>query len=228
MKNILLFTIGLIVLIITSCTKNNKTVYGYPVNDAIKKDFNFLPGTYWIYRDSTTGRIDSFSVTSNTPTRKYNLGGRYSPDDWRDYIDITITDYRVSPLPVTDSQEWYFHFHDDEIYVEMAHMGGLKGIFSVGYPKHDSFIKENPYVDTGSIITILGSYTLNSNHFSSVCKINSNYQLSITGSSGFAIYDINDQHYLCPNIGIVKMKLYHEEDTTLNRVLELLRWTIVK
>lgn len=49
-------------LLLTACKKNN-TYYGL-LDPELKRNFSFKPGSYWIYRDSLSGRIDSFFVSA--------------------------------------------------------------------------------------------------------------------------------------------------------------------
>ncbi|WP_291133438.1 hypothetical protein [Flavobacterium sp. UBA7682] len=46
----------------TACQKE-RTLY---LTDDIKRNFSYKPGSYWIYRDSATGREDSCYVIKNT------------------------------------------------------------------------------------------------------------------------------------------------------------------
>jgi len=56
-----IFVIIICMMTMYSCKKNNNPVIN--VNTALKAAFNYMPGTYWIYKDSISGRIDSFFVT---------------------------------------------------------------------------------------------------------------------------------------------------------------------
>ena len=61
-------------LLLTNCDKTtNSTISGAP---SLMSNFNFKPGTYWIYKDSITGEIDSYSVYGNQTTYQsysYNI-----------------------------------------------------------------------------------------------------------------------------------------------------------
>jgi hypothetical protein len=48
-----------------SCKKQDNTAY---INPELKKHFNFKEGSYWIYRDSLTGSMDTFTVYNNITT----------------------------------------------------------------------------------------------------------------------------------------------------------------
>ena len=47
-----------------SCVKQGN-VTTYAVDSSLVKYFNYKPGTYWVYRDSIAGDVDSFYVTRN-------------------------------------------------------------------------------------------------------------------------------------------------------------------
>ena len=59
------YLIGLLFLlcVLGACKKKNRNI---PISADLKKFFSYKPGTYWIYKDSVNGQIDSFAVLSNT------------------------------------------------------------------------------------------------------------------------------------------------------------------
>ncbi|MBL7692052.1 MAG: hypothetical protein JNM41_10695, partial [Flavipsychrobacter sp.] len=60
--------IGLLLAILAiGCKKKDTIKY---VSSETKADFNFQKGSYWIYKDSLTGKEDSFYVYQNTTTIK--------------------------------------------------------------------------------------------------------------------------------------------------------------
>jgi hypothetical protein len=50
------------VVLAMSCRKKDETVY---INPELKKHFSFKKGSYWIYRDSLTGGLDTFTTYDN-------------------------------------------------------------------------------------------------------------------------------------------------------------------
>jgi hypothetical protein len=79
-----------------SCRKT--TLDRHRVNDSLKAAFNYKPGTYWIYKDSLTGRLDSFAVTSQTDDFS-RLITSPNPDYLEEGIVIYITEYLyIHPL----------------------------------------------------------------------------------------------------------------------------------
>ncbi|MES2479686.1 MAG: hypothetical protein V4561_11410 [Bacteroidota bacterium] len=45
-----------LIMFFAGCKKKNQTIY---LSEDIKRNFSFKPGSYWIYRDSISGREDS-------------------------------------------------------------------------------------------------------------------------------------------------------------------------
>jgi len=70
------------------CKKNKDLQNVAPV---FKPYFSFQPGTYWIYKDSLTGKEDSFYVTQNTTTIKY--GEQYNESSINIHNDTTACSY---------------------------------------------------------------------------------------------------------------------------------------
>lgn len=62
---IILLISAVISTLLYSCKKQYNTAY---IDPELKKHFNFKAGTYWIYRDSLTGSMDTFTVYGNTTT----------------------------------------------------------------------------------------------------------------------------------------------------------------
>ncbi len=58
----------LLAILAIGCKKKDKIKY---VSSENKARFNFQKGSYWIYKDSLTGKEDSFYVYQNTTTIKY-------------------------------------------------------------------------------------------------------------------------------------------------------------
>ena len=59
-------------VVLFGCTRSKSV--NTPVNSDLIASFNYKPGTYWIYRDSISGEIDSFFVRSNTAETSYLNG----------------------------------------------------------------------------------------------------------------------------------------------------------
>lgn len=88
MKN-LLITLAAIMLVL-GC-KKERVKY---LSDDIKKNYSYKPGSYWIYRDSATGREDSCYVYSNAilfvDNTKYSSRSSSSKYDKEQYINVRM------------------------------------------------------------------------------------------------------------------------------------------
>jgi hypothetical protein len=60
---------------ILACTKEAKLGY-IPLTPYIKEHFNFKSGSYWIYRDSVSGRKDSFFLKDSYVSDDYFFASR--------------------------------------------------------------------------------------------------------------------------------------------------------
>lgn len=63
-----IITVLLFAMLAIGCKKKDTIKY---VSSENKARFNFQKGSYWIYKDSLTGKEDSFYVYQNTTTIKY-------------------------------------------------------------------------------------------------------------------------------------------------------------
>ncbi len=105
-----------------------------PVNPALKADFNYKPGTYWIYRDSISGMIDSFYVTSNVAGTTVNEGANYSVD----FITIRISEKTIFPVFPSGVQSWEMGLISDNIQLadidKNTDMGAINYAPLINYP----------------------------------------------------------------------------------------------
>ncbi len=134
-----------LMLLFQSCKKKDETAY---INPELKKHFNFQKGSYWIYRDSLTGDIDTLmvsgtatSITERDPGRSIFLIERQRSDLWFRKFQPFLTGY----LELTDNSILYV-------------FPSKKYGFGTG-------------IESFSDPTRLQSYTLNGIFFDSVVKI---------------------------------------------------------
>ena len=237
MKKIL-FLIALTATCVWGCSRP-KPIYHYVSTD-IKNDFNFKPGTYWIMRDSLSGRVDSFFVTNNNDDFSSTRTGSYAfPAEFSENIRINISDYSTDAFHASDSQHWSYYFVSDNStsdFVGFAYhslpyfpyIDNRTVSYGFSYPKHDSFFLATKYdtTDTLEINNVFANYEINGNSFSKVAVIHQ-YSSYLRYDSGMYshTYSHNDLFYVCPKIGIVKMRLYHPQDS-IEQVWEILRYNI--
>ncbi len=183
--------------------------------------FSFQPGTYWIYVDSLSGRVDSFVVNSNQmthlttdPSNKYSTEARI----------IWITEYNIGPAPlVKDNITWYYELENNEMDISYSnHTNGidlsLTPLFNYPYQPnfetlYTGYMNLSP--DTPNIDFLYSSHLIRNNTFSNVeCVSHLNRSV------------FNDRFYISPKIGLVKMELNHPQ-ASFNVIWELERWHVV-
>jgi len=223
MKNIIYLATVLCICItgMYSCKKNSGIPH-YTIDADLKTAFDFKPGTYWIYRDSISGRVDSFAVRTNTfstPT----IAGNYSFD----IIKITMTEYiggssadtsgwQINLFANCEEIIWFnnINFNGQE-YIDLNPMFSFP--FKLGLPLINFGIPSGEY--NGIITNIYSNYIVNSINYNSIAEINFNYANGKFNSI--------DWFYECANIGIIKMRLY-DSYYSVNKVWELQTYYIVK
>lgn len=89
-------TIALL-LLFAACKKDGKPYM--PLNADLKKNYSFKVGSYWIYRDSLTGRVDSFYVT------KYSDGNVEGQDNVYESSGMVISQHNIDNI-FSDTAEW--------------------------------------------------------------------------------------------------------------------------
>jgi len=68
---------------IAACTKDSKKpVY---INEDFKQHFSYKPGTYWVFYDSLTGALDTFTITENR-----DLSPFFTPGDPLETVNMTM------------------------------------------------------------------------------------------------------------------------------------------
>ena len=216
-----------IILCVYGCSKEPPPVYHY-VSNSVKTDFNFKLGTYWIMKDSISGRVDSFFVISNNDVlTQTEQGGDDYPAEYTENIRINISDYNTDPSHAIDSQYWGYDYGSS--YIGFVSDGIGYELFN--YPRPDSFSVSTSYQserDTGIINHVFSTLQINSLSFNTVVVTNHHYSTSSLDSNGNITYfRYNDQLYVCPKIGIVKMRLDRHPQDTIERVWEIQRWNIV-
>jgi hypothetical protein len=218
--------LGLLVIIIASLSACDKIGYKEShilIDTDIQANFNYKPGTYWIYQDSLSGQVDSFYVTDNGGLRSTDENGVYL-----DAIGIIIKQKNISSIPGDDTIEWELGLMSN--YISLSLQIGKTGK-STDYIEFPTFITY-PFTlgqpiprDFGgtsggaNVVSILSSYTLNARAYASVAV------LDIINSS--PQYNFNDQFFISADAGILKMKLNHANDGLL-RNWELIRYNIVR
>ena len=188
-----------IVAALFSCKKKRDNV---PVNAGMKNAYSFMAGTYWVFRDSVSGREDSFVIRDVVNTN-YAVS-----DNTYDKISYLITQYNTTNLNDTISWTWelvdntmLFHWINGAVHYDYA---------PVTYPFADGYFNaiSNTHADT---LRKFNSYKLRDTTYYSGVKIN------------FLDYGVNDWIILNADVGLIELIL-----SRVNRVWELERWEVVR
>ncbi len=213
MKNIFgIITISLIT-ILCSCYKK---LENKPVDAGLEAAFSFAPGTYWVFRDSISGQMDSLFVKA----RDHENHAVGNPNDpwYYSYDEIIGTIYEVKANPSKAPSQLEIFLKTNELVIEYFDGSKYYDYDPIKFP----FVSGNYSDQFTEYVNIIGDYSINGNNFKNVTEVNI--------SSGRVYTDslINGDHfYLNSDIGFIKMVFNHPFDT-LNNVWELQRWKIVK
>ena len=202
------------------CQKKEQPVIGLDAN--LAKAWEFKPGTYWIYKDSLTGEVDSCAVTkaefSNTSSSSYApVTQNYQQDD------ITISVF-VNNIFKTF---WNYNLEGVEIWFgpidPTSHLKNYEYIFYdliISYP----IKKVTYYYDSTKYSladTLINNYSVGNTIYNNVYLDHFYYY------KNGDYYSCNDRLYFCENIGMIKMNISHPVDS-IYHVWELTNYKIIK
>lgn len=85
-----------------------------PVNADMVKHFNYKQGSYWIYRDTISGRTDSFAVSSNA---------NFITDNMQLFV-VGVLDYSFSHTGI-DTLSLEYRLYENTIDIQFARNGGF-------------------------------------------------------------------------------------------------------
>ena len=212
-------------LLLCNCTKTKHRDYIDLDNDsAIIKHYNFLPGTYWIYRDVFSGRTDSFYVRNNYHTEQAEQYTLYN------YHFITIAEINTDNTNPGDSANWIFDYEGVQVMMEYdytAYVYGWKNqiqfkpLFRYPFLYGDQFSR----YDTAALTQIDSSVIVNGLPFYNVAHVY--HEANPDPSAGNNITKLQDMFYLNDSVGMVEISLNHP-DHGINRDWRLIKYNIVR
>ena len=223
MKNVVLSLLA-IALVFAACKKNKTTIV--PVDAGLKSSFNYKTGSYWIYKDSISGAIDSIYVTANQ-TEYYLAGGcvieRNAPE-----IESIIISLSFAETNSTDTEKWTYRMDGDKFYLGMynnsdkvesrASFHLFTWPLAIG-PAQNSGCVLN--FDSGGVTDIIPQVSLSGQTFDNAAR-SAHSQSTYDTSMAY-----NDCFYVNQSAGIIKVVFDHPT-LSVHRVLELQRYHIVK
>ncbi len=215
-----------LMIVLQACKKTGTTIYS--VDAGLKTAFDYKPGSYWIYKDSLTGAIDSAYVTANQQTFYLAGGCLLEPNEPKiELLSISLT---VSDGNASDSEHWFFSMREKD--------------FNIGFTNNNDKVESNvgfnlftwplavspaqngsgcvPGLDSGAVTDIIPEVSLNGQAYGNAAR---SAHKPLTGRDTSMVY--NDCFYVNQNAGIIKLVFDHPT-TSVHRVLELQRYHIVR
>lgn len=195
------------VYIVVACKKPSSI----GIDPTIKKYFSYKKGTYWIYKDSLTGFVDSFVVLYNDLHTESTNNGTV------DFESDNITIYRNGQ--VFDSAYCYWQLIGGENNIGFHYEGipqplNYNTLFVYPFPPVGQYSASKPekYV----VQSIYNQIQIAGNNYNNVAEI---FQTDDQNSFG-------DYFYVNTDVGIIKMKLNHPT-ISINSTRELIRYKIL-
>jgi hypothetical protein len=159
--------------------------------------FFYQLGTFWIYKDSLTGRVDSFVVTSTDTDSLYIYKGYKFSDPYDySYIKINVVEWEISPKSDSFVDNWVWQLLGNMVYLNIIQWLNYDDRFIV-YPL-DSGQVINGNESTGMVTKVLSNLVAAGTSFSNVALLNQ----SESYGGGY-----DDWFYISSDVGIVKMKI---------------------
>ena len=215
---------SLFLLLAIACTKKNNTNIT-PINSSLQSCFNFKQGSYWIYRDSLTGLMDSAYVAGYT-TYASQLSCVLRAN--LPYFQVTLISIKVNDGNPSDSEVWNLTLIDTTFTLSLVKWKNQVETELQLQPFTYPFKTGNStniidgcllYADSGYVPNI-STMNLNNQDFANTAQFNHQGR----SNTGY-VYD--DCFYLCPGTGFIKVAFNQPIDSDY-RVLELQRYKIVK
>ena len=230
MKKLILF---IITVSLFGCSKPVGTFYH--ISDALKADFNFQKGSYWIYRDSLSGITDSVVVSQYLANTVSTTPHNPAEAVHTDYIDISISNYQIAPMFWSaDTINWSFQLspggidvtytkYNPDLYPDVIMATDGTMAMSTPYPFVATVTLDSCGIDS---LAILRNFSLNNEVYATIgAKFSASFGCIFTPHYTKPFMSYSDQIYFCPKVGIVKMRLNHPLDSVY-RVWELVRHSV--
>jgi hypothetical protein len=196
---------------VSACTKYGTDV---PINAEMKAAYNFKVGTYWIYKDSTTGQMDSFYVVSNKASVYSTTPHNANESKHYEIIGIEVSQRSLPGYKADTTYNWKIGMAENKFDLEYY---GIYGAPSQYY--------KNPllyYPLTGN--KYFFDYDVNGSTYHDVILI----KPADSVINSIYSYSYRDELYLCPHVGFVKMKLSHPVEGPIKLDTCYRNWELVR
>jgi hypothetical protein len=198
-----LITLAALACLLAGCRKAKNT----PINQEMLKYLAYNAGSYWVYEDSATGRIDSFYVLTTNASRVPYQGDDYNTID---QVTSVIIWYNLTADTVVERINWILK----DNHVEWQSWRFTYGVF-IFWP----IVVGNSREYGNARITVLGSEPLYVPNKGQVLCTRLHHALT----SGARPMD--EEFYYNQDIGLVKM-LFRRNYT--NGDFKLIRYKLTK
>jgi hypothetical protein len=213
-------------LMLCNCSKTKHRDYvELDTDSAIIKHFNFLPGTYWIYKDEYNGRIDSFYVRSNYYTTQTE-----SQTDYR-YHFVIIAEVNGDGSNPADSANWVFDYEGVQVMMEYDYTTYVYGwknqiqfkpLYRFPFLYGDQLSK----YDTAAITQVDSFILINGLSFYQVAHVYHQADPAPASINNY-ITKLQDMFYINDSVGMVEITLNHPNHG-ISHDWRLLRYKIVR
>ena len=227
--NRLLIACLVICVTFAACKKdnaNNNTPF-IPITAGLKANFGYKTGSYWIYKDSLSGEIDSAYVNNYYLDSFYKGCVLYKGEPEYEGMHIFLKINNNNPA---DTELWNFYLEDSTFSISLYNnQDSIESRLSLTLFKYpfrlgnaSNFSGCVPSLDAGSVTDIIPVMSVNNQNFSNAAR--SDHTSANTGNPN-VVY--NDCFYVNLSAGIVKIVFDHPQPS-VHRVLELQRYHIVR
>ena len=214
----LILAISIMGMAISAC---KKTVPNYTINSELYDKYAFKSGTYWIYQDSLSSKVDSYVVVKAV-LQNTNQGNYTS-----DVYNITVSVIQIDTNNVKQYKyNWFFS-------VGVSGIGLWSNNYTNSYEsnlEYDLFRyppKIGPLFlvnvnDSMFVYNIYNTYQINGMLFYNTTQINHYSSVFVGG-----VMNHNDWFYISDNVGLIKFVFNHPIDS-IYQSWKILRYNIVK
>jgi hypothetical protein len=207
--------------IFSACNKNCPYIETVEIQQEMKDWTEFLPGSYWVYQDSISGKFDTISIyaiqakvldttpkDSRCPTRKQRE---------------LLMNYPEDSIPNPSNYEFYGIYEDknqDSLTGEMTFRKKAERTLSSTYMLFPIEIGANKRYGSGSWFTIediIPSMNMADTTFDNVVCTHDNFSYPANGEARF---------YHVKNIGVIKKVFYKQGTSEPSAVWNLTEWEV--
>ena len=212
------------VILLPACKKSANGPQVITIEQGLRSNFGYQPGTYWIYKDSVTGQMDSAYVTNTAMDSFYEGCVLRAGEPMFQGMNITVM---VNDNNPADTERWFFSLVDSSFSMScFSNKDSVESMISMKlftYPFVPGAAINGGCVmnfDSGAVTDII-PLVVNKQNFTNTARS------AHASMSGFSRYVYNDYFYVNQDAGLVKVVMNHPQKSVY-RVLELVRYHLVR